>query len=218
MSSLSSHDVFHCRYYAGATYMGPYEMPAIVGTDQVPNALVRFSDSKNRKRDNTEAWVIPYECDEKLESLWNNADRYLSSLLDHPGIISWDFSMYRNMPFSLQQWNCFRGRLLGSYFERNGGLCIPNIRPADRRSYAYCFDGLPTESTVAMGTLGALRTSEDRLVFASCVDEAVRRLRPKNIIVYGKAPKDIFASAREAGCHVISFPTHTSLVFSKQVA
>jgi outer membrane cobalamin receptor len=139
----------------------------------------------------------------------------MDKLLEHPGIVSWDFSMYRNMPFAMQYWNCFRSRLLGSLYERYGGVCIPNIRPSDRRSFAYCFDGLPTEATVAMGTLGALKTYEDHIAFTACVDEIVKRLRPKNIIVYGSAPERIFYSALESGVNVVSFPTQTSLAHAK---
>ncbi|MCC6108672.1 MAG: DUF4417 domain-containing protein [Denitrobacterium sp.] len=209
MGKLESYDVFHSRYYKGATYSGNFEMPVIEGTDEVPRGVIRFSDSRSRKRDDSEAWVVPYEHDIKIERVWRNAFRYMDGLLEHPGIVSWDFSMYRVMPFALQYWNCFRGRLIGSLYERCGGKCIPNIRPSDPRSYKYVFDGLPTDATVAMGTVGNLRDSMDRRVFRSCVAETVRRLRPKNIVVYGDAPEGIFSPAFDAGVNVISFATRT---------
>ena len=218
MGTLVCYDVFHSNYYSGATYAGVFEMPVIKGTDKIPEKLVRFSDSKSAKRDDPSAWVVPYEHDIKLRPLWRNAPKYMEGLLNHPGIISWDFSMYRNMPFALQYWNCFRGRLLGSLYERYGGTCIPNIRPTDKRSYAYAFDGLPTEATIAMGTTGALGSSEDRVIFKSYVEETVRRLRPKNIIVYGVAPTDIFDAALKANIRVLSFPTQTSLAHKKEAA
>lgn len=215
MGSLADYDIFHTRYYAGATYAGDFEMPVIEGTDEVPERLVRFSDSKSSKRNDVDAWIVPYEHDIKLRPMWRDAFRYMEDMLKHPGIVSWDFSMYRNMPFALQYWNCFRGRLLGSLFERCGGVCIPNIRPSDSRSFAYAFDGLPTEATLAMGTTGALRASEDRTVFAAYVRETVERLRPKNIIVYGVAPESVFSSALEAGVSVFSYPTQTTIAHGR---
>lgn len=217
LGSLANYDVFHTRYYVGATYAGDFEMPVIEGTDVVPESLVRFSDSKSRRRNDPSAWVVPYEHDIKLRPMWRNAFGYMGRLLDHPGIVSWDFSMYRNMPFGLQYWNCFRGRLLGSLYERCGGMCIPNIRPTDSRSFVYAFDGLPTEATLSMGTAGAITTPEDKDVFAMYVDEVVKRLRPKNIIVYGPAPERIFSSALVAGVNVVSFPTQTSVAHGKAV-
>ena len=218
MGSLANYDIFHSRYYAGATYAGDFEMPAIEGTDQIPDKLIRFSDSKSRKRDDPAAWIAPYEHDIKLRPLWRNAFKYMDNLLEHPGIISWDFSMYRSMPFALQYWNCFRGRLLGSLYERCGGMCIPNIRPSDKRSLAYSFDGLPTEATIAMGTLGAISSQEDKMVFTMYVDEAVKRLRPKNILVYGTAPECIFHAALEAGCNIVSYPTQSAIAHKKRAA
>lgn len=218
MGNLDSYDIFHARYYAGATYAGDFEMPVIEGTDQIPEDLIRFSDPKSRKRNNPNAWVVPYEHDVKLRPFWRNAFKYMDGLLEHPGIVSWDFSMYRNMPFALQYWNCFRGRLLGSLYERCGGTCIPNIRPSDSRSLSYCFDGIPTEATIAMGTLGALSSPDDKRAFAMYVKETVRRLRPKNLIVYGVAPENIFYAAFDAGCNVISYPTQAEIIHGSRVA
>lgn len=215
MGSLVNYDVFHSRYYLGATYAGDFEMPVIEGTDKVPEQLVRFSDSKSRKRNNPDAWVVPYEHDAKLRPFWRNAFKYMDQLLEHPGIVSWDFSMLLNMPFSLQYWNCFRSRLLGSLYERCGGTCIPNIRPSDHRSFAYAFDGLPTEATVAMGVLGALRTPQEKAIFTTYVDETVKRLRPKNIVVYGTAPEEVFRAALDAGTNVVAFPTQTAVAHGR---
>lgn len=215
-SNLIKYDIFHSRYYHGAMYAGDFEMPVIQGTDEIPERLVRFSDSKSKKNDDLGAWVAPYEFDSKLRPMWNNAFRYMERMLEHPGIISWDFSMYRNMPFPLQLWNCFRSRLIGSLYERCGGKCIPNIRPSDARSLAYNFDGLPTEATISMGTHGAISTPEDKAVFEMYVRETVRRLRPKSIIVYGPAPYEIFHDAYDAGVNVVSFPSHTALIHSRK--
>lgn len=215
MSSLPRYDIFHSNYYVGATYAGDFEMPVIQGTDEIPWSLVRFSDSKSRRRSDLDAWVIPYEHDIKLRPFWRNAYKYMDCLLEHPGIVSWDFSMYLNMPFALQQWSCFRGRLLGSLYERCGGTCIPNIRPTDHRSFLYAFDGLPTEATVSMGTLGALRTPQERTIFTAYVDETVKRLRPKNIVVYGTAPDDVFRSALDAGTNIVAFPSQTAMAYGR---
>lgn len=218
MGDFSAYDVFHSRYYAGATYAGDFEMPVIHGTDQIPSKVIRFSDSKSKSRNDSNAWIIPYEHDIKLRPFWRNAFKYLDEMLDHPGIISWDFSMYRNMPFALQYWNCFRGRLLGSLYERYGGTCIPNIRPSDIRSLKYSLDGLPTEATVSMGTLGAIKTSEDRTAFRMYVEAVVKRLKLKNIMIYGSAPESVFYPALEAGTHLVVFQTQTSRAHHEEAA
>lgn len=209
MSKLLNYDIWHTRYYSGAAFAGEFEMPVIKGTDKIPERLIRFSDSKSCARDDLGAWVVPYEHDQKLRCMWRNACKYEPNLLKHPGIVSWDFSMYRRMPFGLQFWNCFRSRLLGSLHERLGGECIPNIRPTDSRSFSYAFDGLPTDATVAMSTVGNLRDKEDRAIFEMYVAETVKRLFPKTIVVYGDAPYEIFHAAFDAGVNVVAFQTQT---------
>ncbi len=215
MDNLMTYDTWHTRYYDGATFAGDFEMPVIRGTNEIPERLVRFTDSRSCVRDDPGAWVVPYEHDSKLERVWKNAFKYMPDLLEHPGIVSWDFSMYRRMPFVLQQWNCFRGRPLGSLYERLGGTCIPNVRPSDARSLAYAFDGLPREATIAMGTAGNLVHADDRDVFEMYVREAVRCLRPANIIVYGDAPEDVFRAALDADINVVAFPTATQLAHAR---
>lgn len=216
MNKLVRYDVWHSDYYKGAIFEGPFEMPVLQGTNEVPKKLIRFSDSKQDRRDDLDAWVISYEHDVKFECVWNNAFKYEQKLLEHPGIISWDFSMYRNMPFGLQFWNCYRGRLLGSLHERLGGLCIPNLRPTDSRSFAYAFDGMPCESTISMSTVGNLKSKADQLIFKSYVDETVRRLHPSNILVNGKAPEYLFESAIRAGTKLFVFETQTAKVHSSR--
>lgn len=216
MSPLIKYDVWHTDYYHGAIFAGDFEMPVIKGTTEIPREVVRFSDSKNQKRNLPNAWVVPYEHDIKLECMWRNAYKYLPGLLNHPGIISWDFSMYRVMPFSLQLWNCFRSRLIGSLYERNGGLCIPNIRPTDSRSYKYAFDGLTPETTVSMGTVQNLRDHEDKLFFRRYVEETVNRLHPSAIIVYGEAPEFIFSPALKKSIEVVVFQTTTKKMYKKK--
>lgn len=216
MSNLTKYDIWHTKYYYGATFAGNYEMPVLKGTTEVPKGIIRFSDSKSKSRDNPDAWIVPYEHDTKLECMWRNAFKYEKALLKHPGIISWDFSMYRNMPFSLQLWNCFRGRLLGSQHERLGGTCIPNIRPSDIRTLAFALDGIAPETTIAMGTAGNLKHSDDRAIFEFYVNEIVKRLHPANIIVYGDAPEQIFHAAYDASINVVSFFTQTQNAHNKR--
>ena len=50
------------------------------------------------------------------------------------------------------------------------------------------------------------------------IRETVKRLRPKNIIVYGPAPYTIFHDAYDVGVNVVSFPSHTALVHSGKKA
>lgn len=209
-------DVWHTNYYVGANFTGMYDMPVLSGTKKIPKSLIRFSDAINSSNNSFGSWVVPYEHDVYLERFWNNAEKYLPRLLKYEGIISWDFSMYRNMPLSLQYWNCFRGRLLGGLYERNGGVCIPNIRPSDSRSLKFNLLGVPRNTTVAMSTVGNLENPEDKEYFKHYVAEVVKQLNPSCIVVYGNANSQIFSSAIKTGIPIVEFESHIASVFNRR--
>ena len=86
----------------------------------------------------------------ELYRLWNNPKAYVKKLKKFRGVISPDFSLYRNMPLCMQLWNTYRNRALAVWMQDNGIEVIPNIRFNDERTYSFCFDGVEKNSTVAV--------------------------------------------------------------------
>ncbi|HEO1044183.1 TPA: DUF4417 domain-containing protein, partial [Streptococcus agalactiae] len=52
-------------------------------------------------------------------------------------------------------------------------------------SFDFCFDGLPTNGTLAISTIGIKRNDDQYNIWKNGVDEMIKRLSPKNILVYG---------------------------------
>ena len=72
---------------------------------------------------------------------FGNPRQYLDKLKKFQGIISPDFSLYRNMPLCMQMWNTYRGRALANFLSENDINIIPNVRFGDERTYSFCFEG-----------------------------------------------------------------------------
>ncbi len=214
---LSKYDVFNTCLLHGAQYAGDLEMPVLQGTDQVPNKLVPFSKAMARSFTDRDCWVCFYEHDIKFVRLWRHPEKYIDRLLEFRGIVSPDFSMYRNMPAVMQYWSCFMGRAIAHRCEADGGVVLPNVRLSDTRSFKYCLDGLPQGSGIAVGTHGCIKRGDDRRMMALCVAEIVERLTPKFIVVYGSAPDDVFESALEAGIGIVAFESQFSQTHKKAV-
>lgn len=121
------------------------------------------------------------------------------------GVISPDFSIYREMPLSLQIWNTYRSRAIGYWLESHGIPVIPNIRWADERSFDFCFDGVPTGGVIAIGTHGCIKKKEDKAFFEAGLWETVNRLSPNTLIVYGAAPNALFGKYREQGIKIVQY-------------
>ncbi len=195
---------------SGADYDGNIELPKIKTSTFLPDRLVPFSVDMAKSCKDFDCWVMFYEHDVKYERLWNNPKRYLNKLKKFKGVISPDFSLYRNMPLVMQQWNTYRNRALSFWLQKNGIEVIPNIRFNDERTYEFCFDAVEKNKTVAIGTYGCIKTKTDREYFKKGLAQLVTRLAPENIIVYGSAPDAIFKPYRDIGINIISFDSEFS--------
>ena len=96
-------DVFKSYLVANATYDGFLEIPTIEYGIYRPKKLISFS--KAISSHDYDCWVHFYEDDAAFERIWNNPTKYLPILKRFAGVISADFSLYRDMPLVMQYWN-----------------------------------------------------------------------------------------------------------------
>ena len=208
-------DVFHSFLVRTAEYDGHLEIPVLRPQDAIPNKLILFSKSLSCKDYNQ--WVCFYEDDVAFERLWNKPEKYLPVLSRFNGVITPDFSLYRDMPLVMQFWNIYRGRAIGYWLQENGISVIPNIRWGDERTYEACCLGVPQNSIIAVGSHGCVKLAEERKHFVKGLDYVVNTIRPKTIIVYGTAPQNIFGRYQEAGIKIISFDSDYMVAHRKAV-
>lgn len=208
-------DVFRAFLVKNARYEGELEIPCIEAEDQLPTRLIPFSKAIGGK--DYDAWVHFYEDDVSFERLWNQPNKYLPILKKYAGVISPDFSVYRDMPLVMQQWNIYRSRAIGHWLQENGLPVITNVRWSDDRTYELCCAGAPANSTIAIGSHGCIRLLQERKHFIQGLDYVVNRLKPKTIIVYGTAPDVIFSKYKEAGITILQFDSDYMIAYKKAV-
>lgn len=201
-------DVFHAFLVKNATYDGSLEIPCIQPDSKVPKRLIPFS--KSLRSTDHEAWVHFYEDDAAFERIWRRPGVYLPVLQRFAGVISPDFSLYRDMPLVMQMWNTYRGKAMGHWLQENGVAVIPNIRFADERSYDFCCDGVMPGSVIAIGTHGCVKIRTEREYLRRGVEFVAHRLQPKTVIVYGTAPDDVFRPMLECGTNILQFDSDFS--------
>ena len=114
------------------------------------------------------------------------------------------------MPLVMQMWNTYRGRAIATWLQNNGIEVIPNVRFGDERTFSFCFDGVEENKTVAVGTHGCIKNKIDREYFIKGLEELVKQLSPKTIIVYGAAPDEIFKKYTDMGIDIIPFDSEFS--------
>ena len=172
-------DVFNAFMVCDATYGGEYEIPAINVIDEIPNRLISFSKAMEAKDSNY--WIHFYEDDYKIERIWKNPQKYLQKLQKFNGVITPDFSLYRDMPFVMQSWNTYRGRAIGHWLQTKGMAVIPNVRWGDSRTYDLCCEGVGNHSIISIGSHGCIKILREREYFIQGLESVVRKLRPKKL-------------------------------------
>lgn len=208
-------DVFRAFLVKNAHYVGDLEIPCINAEQTLPSRLISFSKTIGRK--DYDAWVHFYEDDASFERLWNHPNKYLPILKKYKGVISPDFSVYRDMPLVMQQWNIYRSRALGHWLQDNGIPVIVNVRWGDERTYDLSCTGVPVNSTIAVGSHGCIKLLQERACFIQGLDYIVNKLHPKTIVVYGTAPDVIFSKYRKVGIAVLQFDSDYMIAHKKAV-
>lgn len=158
--------------------------PFVDGTSAIPNRLLTFQVNGDDKNGFAHFFVDDY----RFERLWRTPERYIDALRRYKGAIAPDFSLYLDMPLQMQRWNSYRSKVLARYWQENGIEVIPCLSWSDEMSYKFAFRGWPECSTVAVSTVGIMRSDTARRLFMMGLHEACRQLRPQSLLVYGASP------------------------------
>lgn len=167
-----------------------------------------------------DAFVAFYLDDYKFDGprgIWHNSAFTLKVLRHFTGAITPDFSTYQDFPEPIKIYNTYRMRALGRWLAINGIAVINNVRWGTSESWRYCWDGIPKDSMIAIGTVGGNpKKLVDRHRFESGLDELIRVLHPHTILVYGSDRYKCFEKLKGRGIRVISYPSHTAVAFEKR--
>lgn len=202
-------DVFNARLLDGLTLVGPYDIPKLEPCSQVPNTLIAFSEARALHTPDPDAWVHFYEDDYRFISMWRTPAKYLRQLRGFAGVISPDFSIYRNMPIAQQIGHTYQNQLLGARMQTDGFRVIANIRLSGRGSIPYAIAGAPRHSTIALGLNGCTRDKYNRRHVIEEVRIICDELAPQNLVVYGSAAYGVLDYPHEMGIPVHVFRPDT---------
>jgi len=203
-------DVFKSGLVLGADFSPIYEFPLIKRTNFKPIKAIPFEKAGKTKV--LDQWVHFYTHDRNFECVWSNPKQYLNLFKRFDGIITPDFSLYRELPFAMQIWNTYRNRSIGYWLQANGINIIPNIRWGDERTYEFAFEGIERGGTVAVSTNSCIQNPLDRYYFKKGLAKMVGTLKPNTIINYSYTPDDIFGTYKKQGVEVIQIENYNITV------
>jgi len=213
-ASFSDHDIPYCPTTAKG-------LPKTIITWEEAQKIYKKQIVKDRNF-KVDAFVCFYIDDHKFEGIrsgiWFFPKRALKKLSHFTGIITPDFSTYQDFPYPIKIYNTYRMRAFGYWIGQMGLEVINNCRWGTEESYHYCFDGLPENSIIAIGTVGGSpRYLLDRERFEKGLFEMVERLHPHTIIIYGSANYECFEELKRRGIQVIQYEGQTSSAYRRMV-
>ena len=173
--NLNDFDVSRCD--------GFYQMPLLKAEKHIPEDLISFNYVLNT--DAFEKGVHFFIDDYQFERIWRDPHKYMQRLARFDCCLTPDFSLYMDMPIAMQVWNVYRSRLIGQIMQDYGMKVIPTLSWSVPDSYQFCFDGIEAGGTVAASTVGVMRSREAQEVWKHGMTEALKRLRPSCVVVYG---------------------------------
>ena len=175
------------RYYEyldGANLVGSERYPELQPTYIIPDKVVGFNE-KNSIESPGEYYLDHFIDDYHFEPVWGNCDKYLDKYRQFKGVVTTDFSVYRDMPLWVRKYNVGRNRTIAYYLQKNGINIIPVASWAYLEDFEWCLDGLPKESSIAISTNGCMTSFVSKTTFLEGVDKLQEMLRPKYLIIAG---------------------------------
>lgn len=161
-------------------------MPRLRPCMAKPARMVGFNYAKTAgEEDKRDAACHFFIDDYQFERVWTSPERYTEVLRGFRCVLTPDFSLYMDMPDAMQRWNRYRSQALGLWWQRQGLKVVPTLSWAEPESYAFCFDGIPRRSTVAVSTVGVKGDPAALAVWRDGMSEAMGRLAPRRVLLYG---------------------------------
>lgn len=184
--NMQSYENLQHRIYEG---VGEYGTPLLEATEFEKCEFIGFNYCRTCK-DKEGKGVHFFLDDYQFNRIWNQPNKYLPILQQFRYVMTPDFSMYTDFPKIIQIYNHYRKHWIGAYLQENGVDVIPTISWSIPDSYEWCFDGEPTNGTVAVSSVGTQKSKKAKELFIQGYQEMVRRLEPETIIFYGNVPEE----------------------------
>ena len=185
---------------------------------EIPTDLITWPEAVNiynkRIKKNSDfkydAYVCFYSDDylfDGLRGIWNNYYKAIEILKHFAGMISPDFSTYKDFPTPLKAWNTYRMRAFGFWCTTQGINVINNVRWSPD-TIDICFSGIPKNSIICLGVIASdIRKSINWSEYEYYLKIMIQKLQPKIVLVYGSARYSFFKELQKQGIIVKSYKT-----------
>lgn len=123
--------------------------------------------------------------DHTFERIWDKLDETTMAMRNFAVRTAPDFSMWQDVPESINYINLYKSRFCAAYWQLNGFPTIPTVSWGSIRSFQYCLNGLPRHSILAVCGTGN-RRKEDFALWCRAISLTEDALAPIHFLIYGE--------------------------------
>lgn len=175
--------ILNLHWHSNFPTEGKEDMPLLRPYNgELPKDLISFAD-RNKKL--FHLGVHCYLYDYKIEPTWHSPSLVIPCLRQYSCVLAPDFSLFVDMPRAINVWNVYRNRWVSSFWQRENIKLIPSASWGNADSFDYCFDGLPENSTIAIGHSAIGKDRDENRLYRLGVETLIERKHPTRLVVYG---------------------------------
>ncbi len=120
------------------------------------------------------------------DAVWCNLEKTTCSLSKFDYLFTPDFSLWKNLPTEFpNKENIYRTRFVGCLWQLSGYNVIPTASWGGLQSFAYCFEGLPERSVIAVSGMGSQKSADAFNLWCHGLRSLELQKTPTLILVYG---------------------------------
>lgn len=124
--------------------------------------------------------------DDVMMRFIRHPENYIPTLRKCCVVLSLDLSTYQEFRLPIIRHNVYLNRLYTQELQHNGVNAVPVVQWRDRKSFAFCFLGIPRGSVIAISTMGVLSNAISLALWKEGATEALRQIEPEAVLLYGE--------------------------------
>ncbi len=121
------------------------------------------------------------------DAVWCDLERVTYMIRNYDIVFAPDLSLWKDLATEFyNKTNVFRSRFVGAYWQLCGFNVIPTASWGGLSSFTYCFEGLPSNSVIAVSGMGCRKSSDSFRRWCYALHRLEEEKNPLLILVYGE--------------------------------
>jgi hypothetical protein len=171
----------------GMTFTAVLRYPQMTAITEIPNLTCVPYSERNKYEGKNQAVHFFLDDYRFRNAVWCNLEHTTYSLRKFDYYFTPDLSLWKDLPTDFyNRQNIYRTRFVGAYWQKCGYNVIPTASWGGLNSFAYCFEGLPSNSIIAVSGMGNMASEDAYNRWCYGLRRLEDAKHPISILVYGQ--------------------------------